>query len=253
MIYYVYLCERITAVEKLIPFIMCIVFIVVAFCFWMLAIKLSSLAARKKIMANKVEASKEEVSVLLLSHFGEFSVLSNTFLPTKSGKYSLYGKVDNIVILPSCIAVVHVESMRGQIFGGSSSVWHRSVRLPGGERKETDFENPIISNEKNIIALTNIFEHEKINTPPIYNIILFSSDKVLFSDESSEVYALSAGINKLKTLAKGKRIPLKERFLYRQTIKKYSVSPKKARLHNAKVQRALAGVAEPKTTRKVNK
>ena len=66
-------------------------------------------------------------------------------------------------------------------------------------------------------------------------------------------HALSAGINKLKTLAKGKRIPLKERFLYRQTIKKYSVSPKKARLHNAKVQRALAGVTEPKTTRKVNK
>lgn len=253
MIYYVYLCERITAVEKLIPFIMCIVFIAVSFCFWMLAVKLSSLAARKKIMAKKVEASKEEVSVLLLSHFGEFSVLPNAYLPSRSGKYSLYGKVDNIVILPSCIAVVHVESMRGQIFGGRGATWHQSVRLPGGERREMDFENPIISNEKNIIALTHIFEREGIATPPIYNIIIFSSDKVLFSDEAAEVYSLSAAIAKFKTLAKGKRVPFKERNVWRKTIKKYSVSPKKARVHNAKVQRAMSGSEIKTAPRKVKK
>ena len=253
MIYYVYLCERIITVEKLIPFIMCIVFIVISFGFWLLAVKLSALAARKKIMANKLEASKEEVSVLLLSHFGEFSVLPNTFLPSRNGKYLYYDKVDNILLLPSCIVVIHVENMRGQIFGGSGSTWHQSVRLPGGERKEVDFENPIMRNEKNIIALTKIFERENITTPPIYNIIIFSSDKVLFSDESSEVYALSAAIAKLKSLAKGKRIPYKERILYRKTIKKYSVSPKKARMHNAKIQRAMAGATETKATRKVNK
>ena len=242
MIYYVYLCERIIAVEKLIPFIMCIVFVAVSFAFWMLAVKLSSLAVRKKIMAQKTEASKEETSVLLLSHFGEFSVLPNTYLPSRNGKYQLYSKVDNIVLLPSCIAVVHVESMRGQIFGGRGATWHQSVRLPGGERKEYDFENPIIRNEKNIIALTRIFECENITLPNIYNIIIFSSDKVLFSDEAAEVYTLSAAIAKLKTLAKGKRIPFKERMLYRKTIKKYSVSPKTARIHNAKVHRAMAGV-----------
>ena len=236
--------------EKLTPFIMCIVFIIVSFCFWRLAVKLSSLAARKKIMAQKKEASKEETSVLLLSHFGEFSVLPNIFLPSKNGKFTVYSKVDNIVLLPSCIAVVHVESMRGQIFGGSDATWHQSVRLPGGERRELDFENPIISNEKNIIALTKIFERESITVPNIYNIIIFSSDKVLFSDEAAEVYTLSAAIAKLKTLAKGKRIPFKERMLYRKTIKKYSVSPKAARIHNAKVQRAMAGAgagAESKT------
>lgn len=253
MIYYVYLCERIIAVEKLIPFIMCIVFVVASFVFWMLAVKLSSLAARKKIMAQKTEASKEETSVLLLSYFGEFSVLPNVFLPSKNGKYSIYSKVDNIVLLPSCIVVIHVESMRGQIFGGSGATWHQSVRLPGGERKETDFENPIISNEKNIIALTKIFERENITVPNIYNIIIFSSDKVLFSDETSEVHTLSAAIAKLKTLAKGKRIPLKERMLYRKTIKKYSVSPKTARLHNAKVQRAMAGIETKTPSRKVKK
>jgi hypothetical protein len=228
---------------------MCIVFVVASFAFWMLAVKLSSLAARKKIMAQKTEASKEETSVLLLSHFGEFSVLPNMYLPARNGKFQLYTNIDNIVLLPSCIAVVHVESMRGQIFGGSGATWHQSVRLPGGERKELDFENPIISNEKNIIALTKIFEHENITVPNIYNIIIFSSDKVLFSDEAAEVYSLSAAIAKLKTLAKGKRIPLKERNLYRKTIKKYSVSPKKARMHNAKVQRAMAGT-EPKAPEK---
>ena len=171
----------------------------------------------------------------------------------RTGKYSVYGKVDNIVILPSCIAVVHVESMRGQIFGGSDAVWHQSIRLPGGERRETDFENPILANEKNIIALTQIFEREKIATPPIYNIIIFSSNKVLFSDESAEVYSLSAAIAKLKALAKGKKIPFKERITLRKIIKKYSLHPKKARLHNAKVQRALAGAETKNPNRKVKK
>jgi hypothetical protein len=232
---------------------MCIVFVVASFAFWMLAVKLSSLAARKKIMAQKTEASKEETSVLLLSHFGEFSVLPNMYLPARNGKFQLYTKIDNIVLLPSCIAVVHVESMRGQIFGGSGATWHQSIRLPGGERKETDFENPIIKNEKNIIALTKIFERENISTPSIYNIIIFSSDKVLFSDEASEVYTLSAAIAKLKTLAKGKRIPFKERMLYRKTIKKYAVSPKTARQYNAKVQRAMASGEIKPATRKVKK
>ena len=238
------------AVEKLIPFIMCIVFVIVSFCLWKLAVKLSSLAARKKIMANKTEASKEATSVLLLSHFGEFSVLPNMWLPSREGKYTLYGKVDNIVILPSCIAVVHVESMRGQIFGGSSPTWHQSVRLQNGERREIDFENPVLSNEKNIIALTKIFEREKIATPPIYNIIIFSSDKVLFSDEMAEVYSLSPAIVKLKSLAKGKKIPFKERLTLRKTIKKYAVTAKKARQHNAKVQRALT---KPETKAKIKK
>lgn len=232
--------------EKLTPFIMCIVFIIISFCFWRLAVKLSSLAARKKIMAQKHEASKEATSVLLLSHFGEFSVLPNVYLPAKNGKFTLYGKVDNIVILPSCIAVVHVECMRGQIFGSHEAIWHQSVRLPGGKRKETDFENPVLVNEKNIITLTKIFEREKIAIPPIYNIIIFSSDKVLFSDEMAEVYSLSSAVSKLKALAKGKRIPFKERLNLRKTIKKYAVTAKKARIYNAKVQRAMAK-AETKT------
>ena len=245
--------ERNIAVEKLIPFVMCIVFVIIAFGLWLLAVKLSSLAARKKIMAQKNEASKEATSVLLLSHFGEFSVLPNVYLPSRNGKYTLYSKVDNIVLLPSCIAVVHIESMRGQIFGGSSSTWHQSVRLQNGERRENDFENPILLNEKNIIALTKIFEREKITTPPIYNIIIFSSDKVLFSDESAEVYSLSSAIAKLKTLSKGKRIPFKERLILRRTIKKYSVSSQKARTHNARVQRALMGIEAKAQKPKIKK
>lgn len=236
--------------EKLTPFIMCAVFVLVSFCFWKLAVGLSSLAARKKIMAQKNEVSKEATSVLLLSHFGEFAVLPNAWLPMKVGKFTLYSKVDNIVLLPSCIAVVHVESMRGQIFGGNAPMWHQSVRLPSGERKENDFENPVLSNEKNIIALTKIFEREKITTPPIYNIIIFSSNKVVFSEESAEVYSLSAAIAKLKALAKGKKLPRKERHRLRRIIKKYSVSPKKARVHNAKVQRALTRPEAKKQTSK---
>ncbi|MBQ7291813.1 MAG: NERD domain-containing protein [Clostridia bacterium] len=228
------------------PFIMCALFVLAAFCFWRLSVKLSSYAARKKILAGKGSAGKEATSVVLISHFGEFAVRPNVCVPIRTGKFHVYSKVDNIVVLPSCIAVVQVETLRGQIFCGSGAVWHQSLRLTNGTSQETDFDNPIINNERNIIALAQIFEREKITPPPIYNIILFSSDKVIFSVEApAEVYTLSKAIEKMKALsskknAKEKKIPFKERLRIIRAIKKYSVSPAKAKAHNAKVMRAAA-------------
>ena len=250
--YYLYLCllnyglKRKRAMEIFTPFIMCALFVLAAFCFWRLSVKLSSYAARKKILAGKGSAGKEATSVVLISHFGEFAVRPNVCVPIRTGKFHIYSKVDNIVVLPSCIAVVQVETLRGQIFCGSGAVWHQSLRLTNGTSQETDFDNPIINNERNIIALAQIFEREKITPPPIYNIILFSSDKVIFSVEApAEVYTLSKAIEKMKALsskknAKEKKIPFKERMRIIRAIKKYSVSPAKAKAHNAKVMRAAA-------------
>jgi hypothetical protein len=229
--------------EKLTPFIMCTIFVIAAFFLWKLAVKLSSYAARRKILAQNNAASKEATSVILISHFGEFAVRPNVCLPIRTGKTFMYGKIDNIVILPTCIAVVQVESMRGQIFGNMGKhIWHQSVRMPDGERKEKDFENPISNNERNIVALSKILEHEKITPPPIYNIIIFSSDKVVFSEECPEVYSLTAAINKMKALAKrnakNAKITFSERRRLIRAIKKYSVPVNKAKAHNAKVLRA---------------
>ena len=221
--------------EKLIPFIMCAFFVLISFGFWALAVKLSSYAARQKILAHKNAASKEATSVLLMSHFGEFSVLHNICLPIKTEKALLYVKIDNIVILPTCIAVVQVESMSGQIFNGDSRIWRQSIRMPDGTHKKKDFENPITNNERNIIALSSIFEKKKIQSPILRNIIIFSSDNVIFSDDCPEVYSLSTAIEKMKVLSKGDRIPLGERLKLIRTIKKCSVPVSYARAHNAKV------------------
>lgn len=242
---YSYIMERKRAMEIFTPFIMCAIFVLAAFCFWKISVKLSSYAARRKILAGKGAASKEATSVVLISHFGEFAVRPNVCVPIRTGKFHVYSKVDNIIVLPSCIAVVQVETLRGQIFCGSGAVWHQSLRLQNGTHQETDFDNPIINNERNIIALAQIFEREKITPPPIYNIILFSSDKVIFSEESPEVYTLSKAIEKMKALSstknsKEKKIPLKERKRIMRAIKKYSVSPAKARAHNAKIMRAAS-------------
>ena len=225
------------------PFIMCALFVLAAFCFWKLAVWLSSYAARKKILAGKGAASKEATSVVLISHFGEFAVHPNVCLPIRTGKFHVYCKVDNIIVLPSCIAVIQVETMRGQIFCGGGAVWHQSLRLQNGSHQETDFDNPIINNERNIIALAQILERERIAPPPIYNIIIFSSDRVIFSEESPEVYTLSKAIEKMKAISvtknsKEKKIPFKEKRRIIHAIKKHSVSPAKAKAHNAKIMRA---------------
>ena len=226
--------------EKLIPLVMCAIFILIAFCLWKLTIKISSFAARRKILSYS-RASEEATSVLLISYFGEFSVMTNTFLPIRTTRGTVYTDVDNIVILPTCIAVVEVKSMKGQIFTGNSQKWHQSVRLKTGERKEIDFENPVIKNERHIITLTEIFEREHIPTPPIYNIVMFSSDKVIFSEEQPEVYTRSAAIEKMRALSKrGRKFTFKEKRAIVKAIKKYSTSAAAARAHNAKISKTAA-------------
>lgn len=220
--------------EKFAPFIMCVIFIFIAFCLWRLALKISSLAARKKILSYDL-ASKESTSVLLMSYFGEFAVRPDKWLPVMTRMGKIYSLVDDIIFLPTCIAVVKVKSMSGQVFNGPSRKWTQSVRLRNGEHKEVEFENPIIENERNIIAITKIFEKEKITPPPMYNIVIFASDKVVFSEESPEVYTLSDAVKKLKSLSDGKKIPLKERMAYIRAVKKYSTTKSAARANNKKI------------------
>ena len=234
--------------EKLTPFIICVAFILISFCFWVAAIKLSSYAARKKIMAQPNSASKEATSVLLISYFGEIFVLPNICLPVHTEKGLIYVKTDNIVILPTCVAVILVENMSGQIFSADSRVWSQSVRMPDGSHKKRDFENPITINERNVIALSNIFEKEKVSSVTVRNMVLFSSDKVTFSEESPEIYSLSEAIEKMKALSKseGESMSFKERLDLIRIIKKHSVPVSKAREHNAKILN-MASTASNKT------
>ena len=86
-----------------------------------------------------------------------------------------------------------------------------------------------------IVCYKLIFEKKKIQSPVLRNIIIFSSDNVIFSDDCPEVYSLSTAIEKMKVLSKGTRIPLGERLKLIRTIKKASVPLSYARAHNAKV------------------
>ena len=222
--------------EKLTPIIMCIIFVLIAFCLWKAAIKISSFAARRKSLSYS-RASEEAASMLLMSYFGEFSVHTRVHLPLRTTRGVIYTDIDNIVILPSCIAVVEVKSMKGQIFMGDQKRWHQSVKLKSGERKEVDFENPVIKNERHIVALTQIFEREKIEIPPIYNIVMFSTNSVVFSEDQPEVFTLSAAIDNRKSLSRGKRFTRKEKRRFSRAIKKYSTSAANARAHNAKISK----------------
>ena len=69
----------------------------------------------------------------------------------------------------------------------------------------------------------------------MYNIVIFASDKVVFSEESPEVYTLSDAVKKLKSLSDGKKIPLKERMAYIRAVKKYSTTKSAARANNKKI------------------
>ena len=224
--------------EFLVPILICAVFILAAYGLMRLSLFISSTMARRKILSYG-KASEDTVSALLISHFGAANVISNKYLPYRTKNGTAYTEIDCIVILKGRIAVIEVKSLVGTIHNPNSDTWHQSAVMRDGERKELDFINPILQNERHISALAGIFEKEKITPQPkMESLVIFTSARAAFTyDRQKEVYSLPEAIKKLKAMNTGKGYRLRDRLKIKRTIQKYAKSTRQAMALNRKIRR----------------
>ena len=218
--------------EKLAPVIMCVIFIAIAYGLMKLTLKISASATKKKILSYG-RPSEEAASALFCSQFGEMNVLSNKWLlchDTRGRK--LYTEIDDIIVLGSCIVCVEIKSLVGKIDSDGEYTWHQSVRTRSGEMKEMDFTNPVFQNERHVEAIKAVLAKEHIPCPMIYNMVVFTSEKVAFSSEHSQVYLLSDAVDYIKALSKAKTLSTKQRLDIIRAINRNSPRANAARAYN---------------------
>lgn len=213
---------------------MCAVFAVIAYGLMKLTLKLSALAARKKILSYG-RPSEQAASALLCSYFGTASVLSGIWLPCldERGK-KMYTEVDDIIVLGSCIVSVEIKSLVGKIYSDDERTWHQSAVTRSGEKKELDFTNPVLQNSRHIEAIKAALKKENISPPEIYNAVIFTSEKVVFTVEQPNVFRLGDGVEYIKSLSKEKTMSTQKRLSIIRAIRKNSAKPFQARAYNDK-------------------
>lgn len=216
---------------------MCVIFAAIAYGLMKLTLKISSAAARRKILSYG-RPSENAASALLCSYFGEMNVLSGRWLLCldRAGR-KMYTEIDDVVVLGSCIVSVEIKSLVGKIYSDDEYTWHQSALMRSGEKKELDFTNPILQNERHISALTELLKKEGIPCPPIHNVVIFTSDKAVLTSEYPEVFNLKNGVEYIKSLSAKKTLSAKQRLAIIRAINKNSAKPAAARAYNERSRR----------------
>ena len=218
--------------EKLAPIIMSVIFIIIAYGLMKLTLKISASAAKKKILSYG-RPSEGAASALFCAQFGEMNVLSNKWLLCQDVRgRKLYTEIDDIIVLGSCIVCVEVKSLVGKIDSDGEYTWHQSVRTRTGEMKELDFTNPILQNERHIEALKAVLAKERIPCPPIYNMVVFTSEKATLTSDHPQVYRLADAVDYIKALSKAKTLSTKQRLEIIRAINRNSPKTSAARAYN---------------------
>ena len=70
------------------------------------------------------------------------NVISNAVLPVYTSAGKRYTEIDNIIVLPTCVAVIEIKSMIGRIENPEGAqTWRQNAVTRSGEIKELDFRN----------------------------------------------------------------------------------------------------------------
>lgn len=186
--------------EKIIPFIMCAVFVLAAYGLLKLSLFISSYVTRKKILSYGV-ASENAATALFCSYFGMKNVISNAVLPVYTSAGKRYTEIDNIIVLPTCVAVIEIKSMIGRIENPEGAqTWRQNAVTRSGEIKELDFRNPFIQNDRHAAAVKEALKNMPF-APPVYGFVVFTSPRVSFVFKNDKILKPTQAVDKLQQLS----------------------------------------------------
>lgn len=225
--------------EVLVPYLLCALFLLAAWGLLRLSLRISSSAARRKILSYG-RASEDAMAALAASYFGSTNVLANCWIPYRTKNGTAYTEIDCIVFLRGKIAVLEVKSLVGTIRNPDTGTWHQSARMRDGTQKELDFVNPLWQNERHTAALVSLFEKERLDFPiSVESLVVFTSNRAVFTYPKQEgVYSLSEAMKELHRLNNtGSAFKFGEKLKIHRTIKKYTKSKRQAMAINNKLRR----------------
>lgn len=195
-----------------------IVIIVVAFC---IILKIQTAARRKKVESYGKE-SEQRVDALLKENFGEDFVMTGTFLPYLRSSEGKYTEIDHIVFTRGGIFVIEVKSHNGFIKCPNDRFWWQNYN-----DKKIRFYNPIWQNNTHVKIVQEILRNEGQYNLPIHSIVVFTSNKVTFSEKYDNLIGVGELVGYIKHRCRKNTISAQRLRRIIAIIKKHSSSSRK--------------------------
>lgn len=186
-----------------------------------LVIKIKS-AKRIKQIENYGKPSEKRLKELLEKAFSPSAVFSGVYIPYTNGERDKYAEMDAVLILRSGVYVIELKSHNGKIINGDTKYWTQIYN-----DKRISFYNPLYQNTTHSKVITNIFKSEGQYNVPVYNVVVFSSQKVTFTNSYHNLVLMDDLLKYIKKTGKNDALSIAQTSRLRTILRSYIRSGRK--------------------------
>ena len=195
-------------------------------------IHIRTTAARRKI-EDYGRPSEKKIDSLLKKAFGENAVLTGIYLPYIKLNYDKQAEIDHIVVLRSGVYVIEVKSHNGRIYNPNEHDWLQTYN-----DKKLRFYNPLRQNNTHVRIINDILKSEGQYNVPLYNIVVFTSNKVSFTHKYDNLIKTNELIDYIRKNGKKNALSTKQTARIRSIIKLHAIrDPKIMRRHKNEMRK----------------
>ncbi|MCI8388290.1 MAG: NERD domain-containing protein [Clostridiales bacterium] len=152
---------------------------------------------KRKQVEGYGRESEQRVDTLLKKEFGESAVMTGIYLPYINLDYEKHAEIDHVVINRSGVFVIEVKSHNGFIKNPNEHDWWQTYN-----DKKIRFYNPLRQNNTHVKIIQNILKSKGQYNVPLYNVVVFTSNRVTFSHAYDNLVKTNELVGYIKRVGK---------------------------------------------------
>lgn len=177
------------------------------------------MARQRKKVESFGKESEQRVDAMLKKAFGEENVMTGVYLPYINLDYDKFAEIDQIVILRSGVFVIEVKSHNGFIDNPNQHDWWQTYN-----DKKIRFYNPLRQNNTHARIVGDILKSGGQYNVPIHNVVVFTSNRVSFSNKYDNLLKKHEFIGYIKRVGKKNSMSVTQTSRVRALIKSKAVT-----------------------------
>lgn len=196
-----------------------------------IVIKIKS-ATRIKEIENYGKPSEKRLKELLEHEYSPNAVFSGIYVPYINKGVDRYAEIDAVVVLSSGVFVIELKSHNGKITNGDTKYWTQVYN-----DKRISFYNPMYQNDTHVKVINSILKSEGQYNVPIYSVVVFTSNKVTFTNDYKNLVSLDELTRYIKKTGKSDAISIPQTTRIRTILRSYIRTGKKIETDHKKAIR----------------
>lgn len=177
------------------------------------------MSSKRRQVEGYGKQSEQRVESLLIKAFGADVVMTGVYLPYIKLDYEKFAEIDHIVINRGGVFVIEVKSHNGYIKCPNEHDWWQTYN-----DKKLRFYNPLRQNSTHVKIIQDILRSEGQYNVPLRSVVVFTSNRVTFSQRYENLVRTHELTGYIKRLSKKNSISASQVTKVRKIIEYHAVT-----------------------------